>query len=142
MLKQLMAIGIQKLAHQAANKTSNTPSQGANEELVREVVAYLKFAEQEKTTRADITAKRDIALASIQANRDLMTLFMERTFQERAAVLRTQFAALDHAMARGNDAQVHAALNSLVSVVQSSPFRSIQEMQNALSQEGHVIRLE
>jgi hypothetical protein len=142
MFKQVLSLGIRHLANKGSNKAPSGGQQGVSEELVREAVEYLKLAEQEQTKRADISAKRDVALASIQARRDLMTLYLERTFQERAAVLSAQFAALDRAMDKGDDTQVHAALQSLVMVVQSSPFQSIQEMQQALSQKDHVIRLE
>jgi hypothetical protein len=110
--------------------------------MVSDVTDYLKVAEQEKTKRTDITAKRDVALASIRAQREAISEMIQFTFQERASTLQKQFDVLDLAMAQGNAAIVDSSLRSMVQVIQSSPFKSIQEMQQSLANKDFVIRLE
>jgi hypothetical protein len=111
-------------------------------EMVREVTSYLVIAEQESTKRTDIRAKRDVAIAAIQAQRDVMLSVAQHTFQERAVVLQKQFDVLDAALAKGDAGTVDIALKSMVQVVQSSPFKSIQDMQQALGSKDFVIKLE
>ncbi|KHO63569.1 hypothetical protein [Pseudomonas flexibilis] len=111
-------------------------------DLVGQVTDYLKIAEQEQTRRTDIIAKRDVALAAMQHQREIMSEMIRFTFQERAAVLQKQFQALDQALAENRPELVNAALNSMVNVIQSSPFKSVQEMQQALGTKDFVIRLE
>lgn len=111
-------------------------------DVVNNVTDYLKVAEQEETKRTEITAKRDVALAAIRAQRDTISELMKYTFQERAATLQKQFEVLDKAMAQGNAAIVDQSLKSMVAVIQSSPFKSIQEMQQSLANKDFVIRLE
>jgi len=67
---------------------------------------------------------------------------MQHTFRERALVLQKQFDALDQALAQGDPSMVDAALKSMVAVVQTSPFKTMQEMQAALGSKDFVIRLE
>lgn len=110
--------------------------------MVSDVTDYLKVAQQEETKRTEITAKRDVALASIQAQRETISELIQFTFQERAATLQKQFDVLDQAMAQGNAAIVDSSLKSMVAVIQSSPFKSIQEMQQSLANKDFVIRLE
>ena len=83
-----------------------------------------------------------MALASIQAQRETISELIQFTFQERAATLQKQFDVLDQAMAQGNAAIVDSSLKSMVAVIQSSPFKSIQEMQQSLANKDFVIRLE
>lgn len=115
--------------------------EGVNQ-LVSSVTDYLKVAQQEGTKRAAIAAQRDVALASIQAQRDNISELMRYTFNERAAVIQKQFAALDRALTLGDVALADAALKGMVGVVQSSPFKSIEEMQTAMGAKDFVIRLE
>jgi hypothetical protein len=106
------------------------------------VTDYLKTAEQEKTNRANIEANKEKALLAIQSQRDLIAKLIDRTFDERGAVLAKQFETLDRALAAGNIEIVQASLSGMVTVIQSSPFKSVQEMQSALGMRDFVVRLE
>lgn len=110
--------------------------------VLTQMFDYLKLAETETTKRAEISAKRDIALKTLQDQRAVFEQLMTFTFQERAAVLQKQFDVLDHAMARGELNAIKFALDGMVNVIQTSPFKSIQEMQAALGSKDFVVRLE
>ena len=69
-------------------------------------------------------------------------MLINRTFDERGQVLAKQFEALDHALANGNTELVQASLNGMVAVIQTSPFKTVQEMQQALGTKDFVVRLE
>lgn len=106
------------------------------------VTDYLRVAEQEKTNRAKIESNKMQALEAIRSQRELITLLINRTFDERGQVLAKQFEALDHALANGNIDIVQASLTGMVTVIQTSPFKTVQEMQQALGAKDFVIRLE
>lgn len=106
------------------------------------ITDYLKIAAQEKTKRTEIIAKRDVAIEAIQAQRGIIFELMKYTFQERAAVLQKQFDVLDQAIASGNIDMVNSSLNAMVNVIQSSPFKNVQDMQQALGNKDFVMRLE
>lgn len=111
-------------------------------DIVAQVTNYLSLAQQEKTKRADITARRDVALASIQAQRDVIMQAMDRTFQERAAVLQGQLNALEFAVREGNVDIVGLSLQSMIHVIQTSPFKSVGELKQLLSNKDSVLRLD
>jgi len=107
-----------------------------------QITDYLKIAEVETTKRTEITAKRDIAIQALQNQRAVFEQLMQFTFQERAAVIQKQFDVLDRAMASGDISTVKSALDGMVAVIQTSPFKSIQEMQTAMGSKDFVVRLE
>jgi hypothetical protein len=111
-------------------------------EVVNEVTDYLKVAEIEATKRSEISARRDVALAAIHAHRENISQLLAFTFQERAAVIQKQFETLDMAIAGGNVALASQSLNAMVSVIQTSPFKSVQEMQAMLGTKDFVVRFE
>lgn len=106
------------------------------------VVEYLKVSELEKTNRAGIEARKTVALEQIRSQRDTINQLINRTFDERGQVLAKQFAALDHALVSGNVEVVQASLQGMVAVIQTSPFKTVQEMQQALGTKDFVVRLE
>jgi hypothetical protein len=110
--------------------------------VFNEITGYLKIAAIEETKRTDITARRDIALQALKNQRATFEQLMQYTFQERASVIQKQFDVLDFAMANGNVDTIKNALDGMVAVIQTSPFKSIQEMQTALGSKDFVVRLE
>lgn len=111
-------------------------------ELVNGVTDYLKVAEIEETKRTEITSRRDVALSAIAAQRENISELLKYTFQERAAVIQKQFEVLDIAISRGDLALASQSLNAMVSVIQTSPFKNVQEMQAMLSNKDSVVRFE
>jgi len=112
------------------------------QDVVASVTDYLKVAEQQQTRRAEITAQKDVAIATIEAQRACFSQLLDYTFKERASVLGQQFKALDHALHSGNAELAATALQQMVAVIQTSPFRSMQEMQSAMGQKDFVVRLD
>jgi len=101
---------------------------GVNE-VLNGITDYLKIAEVEQTKRL---ARRDIALQQLHNQRVAFEQLMRLTFQERAVVLQKQLDTLDFFMVSGNADVVKAALGCMLSGIQTSPFRNVQEMQIAL----------
>ena len=125
-----------------AGSGSHVPLVSGVSTALTSITDYLKIAEQEKSKRTEIVAKRVVAIAAIQAQRETISELMKYTFQERAAVLQKQFDVLDHAIATGNVDVVNSSLSAMVSVIQSSPFKNVQDMQQSLGNKDFVMRLE
>lgn len=126
-------------------KNLNLPPQDvvdATNEVFREVISYLNTKELEQTKRANITANRDVAIEAIRSQREVILESLRYMFEERAQVIQKQFQALDYALETGNVALADTAMKSMVNVIQSSPFKNIQEMQNAMGAKDFVVRLE
>ena len=111
-------------------------------EVTGHITAYLTVAQQETTKRTAITAQRDVSLEAIRAQRATVEQLIANTFAERAQALQQQFRALDHALDTGRLELAQSALGSMVDLVKSSPFKSVQDMQQAMSAKDFVIRLE
>ena len=107
---------------------------------LNKVVELQGLIEQERTKRAEILAKRDVAVAMILAERQVIQDYFERVFRERSEIL-TQFYML---LAQGNkeadEEMLKIALTSILEVVKTSPFVDFNEFTKA-RREGISIEL-
>ncbi len=97
---------------------------------------YRKTCEVEKTKRARIAAERDVALAKIEAFRELAGDYFERAFSERRQVLQNAFRTLDKALESGNDKDVSMTLSAIVTIVQTSPLKDFQRVSSQIADPG------
>lgn len=95
-----------------------------------------------ETERLKRNAERDEAIELLRSQRDVLLKAIDRVFDERASIVRNQFHALDHALTQKDPEVIKMALDGMVTVIQASPFRSIQEAQQALGDKNHTINLE
>ncbi|MEL6163299.1 MAG: hypothetical protein AAFR37_05910, partial [Cyanobacteria bacterium J06628_3] len=101
----------------------------------------LTIAEQERTKRRDIEAWEKEAITKINAQRDLLITYLERSFDERAENFRALFAVVDNALVSGDNEQLALALNSITEIAKSSPFKDLADLNNvrvALNNPEHV----
>jgi RecA/RadA recombinase len=110
--------------------------------LGAEISHCLRTAQEEQTKRAAISADLEVALSTLRTKRQLFTELMQHTFAERARVIDQAVRTLDDALARGDVALADSALRSMVGVVQTSPFKGIGELRDAMTQKDFVMRLE
>lgn len=105
----------------------SSPTQCFNE-IVQAWTEYLSIAEQEKTKRREIAAWEKVTLAEIQAKRDFLMGYLERSFDERSKNFKSLFQIVDRAMDSGNNHQLSLALNTMVEIAQSSPFKDLADL--------------
>ncbi|HIK08098.1 MAG TPA: hypothetical protein IGS40_26010 [Trichormus sp. M33_DOE_039] len=86
---------------------------------------YLIIAEQEQTKRREIDAWEKETITKINAQRDLLMAYLDRSFDERAENFHSLFAVVDNAIASGNNEQLALALNSITEIAKSSPFKDL-----------------
>ncbi|MEO0841391.1 MAG: hypothetical protein AAF063_21095 [Cyanobacteria bacterium J06643_5] len=111
------------------------------QQMVSAYTQYLTIAEQERTKRRDIEAWEKEAITKINAQRDLLITYLERSFDERAENFRALFAVVDNALVSGDNEQLALALNSITEIAKSSPFKDLANLNNvraALNNPEHV----
>lgn len=108
--------------------------------LVLMVGEVRKFEEAQVTKRVGIAADRDIALAQIKAQQELLQDYLDRSFDERAENFTKLFAVVDAALDTRDMTALALGLESVVQLATSSPFkdlRTIEETTAALSNPKH-----
>jgi len=113
-------------------------------EVVQACAEYLKIAEEEKTKRCSIEAWEKVTLAEIEAKRDFLIGYLERSFDERAKNFKLLFQTVDKAMLSGNNQQLAIALNAIVDLAKSNPFKDLADLSTvkaALDDPDHVWKL-
>jgi ribonucleotide reductase alpha subunit len=96
--------------------------------VVEAYTEYKIVAEQEQTKRREIEKWEKEAITSIQAQRDILIKYLDRSFDERAETFRILFSIVDQAMNDGNNEQLGAALDSITKIAQSSPFKDLADL--------------
>ncbi|MEM9925434.1 MAG: hypothetical protein AAF915_17050 [Cyanobacteria bacterium P01_D01_bin.50] len=111
------------------------------EKMVSAYTEYLTIAELERTKRRDIEAWEKEAITRINAQRDLLMSYLDRSFDERAENFRALFGVVDNALVSGDNEQLAFALNSITEIAKSSPFKEFANLNNvraALNDPNHV----
>jgi hypothetical protein len=110
------------------------------QQMVSTYTDYLKVAEQEKTKRREIDAWEKETITKINAQRELLMAYLDRSFDERAENFRALFAVVDNAMpsagyayASGNNDQLALTLNSIIEIAKSSPFKDLANLASVRS---------
>ena len=98
------------------------------QQMVSACTDYLKVAEQERTKRREIEAWEQETVAKINAQRDLLMAYLDRSFDERAENFRSLFCVVDQAIATGNNDQLALALHSITEIAKSSPFKELANL--------------
>ena len=111
------------------------------EQMVSAYTEYLTIAELEKTKRRDIEAWEKEAITRINAQRELVITYLDRSFDERAENFRALFGVDDNALLSGDNEQLALALNSITEIAKSSPFKDLANLNSvraALNNPEHV----
>ncbi|MBD2596618.1 hypothetical protein H6G74_20110 [Nostoc spongiaeforme FACHB-130] len=117
-----------------------SPAQCLND-VVQAWTEYLKITEEEKTKRCEIEAWEKVTLAEIKEKRDFLIGYLEHSFDERADNFHSLFQVVDQAISSGNNQQLGLALNAVVELAKSSPFKNLTDLSTvkaALDDPDHV----
>jgi hypothetical protein len=91
--------------------------------LLNVVQVIAETTEIQITERTKIIADRDVAIRQIDATREIISLYIERTFDERRENFDRLFAVLDRAQDDGSLEQMQLALTGILELVKTSPFK-------------------
>ncbi len=98
------------------------------QQMVSAYSEYKIIAEQEQTKKRDIDAWEKETITKINAQRELLIAYLDRSFDERAENFRALFAVVDNAIASGNNDQLALTLNSITEIAKSSPFKDLANL--------------
>lgn len=113
-------------------KTKSAPVPSADAfAALREIVSaareYGQVRQTELTKRAAIAAEEHAQVERIRAAEEVLKLYFERVFEERAKNSDEMFARLDQAMDSGDPQMVHAVVRGIVDLAQSSPLAGLED---------------
>lgn len=136
------AAGVSQTMQNLAGGAIRSPDQVVDSVMTLVVMAgeVRKFEEAQVTKRVGIAADRDVALARIKAQQELLRDYLERSFDERAKSFGKFFDVIDNALGSGNMTALALGLESVVQLATSSPFkdlRSVEETAAALANPDH-----
>lgn len=100
-----------------------------------------KFTEVQITRRKEIEAQRDVIITQINNQKEIILLYLDKTFDERRCNFERLFLVVDNAIEKNNMDQLSIGLDSINRLADSSPFKSLtdlHETQKALTDKGHV----
>ncbi|MDL2343453.1 hypothetical protein QOL99_04720 [Deinococcus sp. MIMF12] len=113
----------------------------AARQLADAYVDYAKFAQVETTKRAQIDAWRQTTTEQIHSTRQVLELYLERTFDERRQNFGRMFEALDEAQVQGDLPGMQLMLSGILDLAKSSPFRDLAEFEQRLNDPTFVLDL-
>ncbi|WP_288382087.1 hypothetical protein [uncultured Acinetobacter sp.] len=100
-----------------------------------------KFTEQQKTIRKDIEAKRDKDIAHIQAQKEIIMKYLDKSFDERKENFSKIFQVIDHAISNNNMQQLAMGLDSINQLAATSPFKALATLEStseAIKDKNHI----
>lgn len=98
------------------------------QQIVSAYTEYKIIAEQEQTKRQEIEAWENVTVTKINAQRDLLIAYLDRSFDERAENFRALFCVVEQAIASGNNEQLALALHSITEIAKSCPFKEFTNL--------------
>ena len=102
---------------------------GVIKDLITQAGEVRKFEEVQITQRAEIAASRDIAIANIEAQKQALQLYLEKSFDERRTNFDKLFAVVDHSLETGNMQELAQGLQSILTLADSSPFKDLESVE-------------
>ena len=88
----------------------------------------IKYAEDQETKREEIRAMRDASIAHINALKESVQLYLERSFDERKELFSKQFECVDKALELGNIEMLAMSLSAINELAASSPFKNLADV--------------
>lgn len=134
-MKETTSLTASTLVAGAAKSTAKTLIHQLNPlEIVREYVRWRVVAEEQRTERKRIKARRDVAVRAIESEREIISSYFEKCFAERRMVLEEIFRLLRHAVESKNDAALDSALRAIVEIIAANPLKDFDAFRKARSE--------
>lgn len=103
--------------------------------VVQEYFAFRKVVEEQKTERERIIAHRDIAVRTIEAERDTILEYFKLRFAERTEALGGFFQVLHRAVEEKNDRAMDIALAGILGIIKDSPLKDFEAFRSSRARE-------
>lgn len=93
---------------------------------------YKKLAAQEKTRREAINAWKDVRLADLKSQKEILRQYLEETFKERKQMIDGLFEALDKGIENNNPELINVAIGGIVNIASQSPLQQVDKLMFAM----------
>lgn len=110
-------------------------------DAVRACIEYAKISQAEKTERARIKAKRDVAVAAIHAQKDVILRYFDLRFKEREAALSRFFVQLDEGIRARDDKLLDLALHGIVGIIKDNPLSDFEAFRQQMAKPDFLLDL-
>ena len=110
-------------------------------QVIAEYLDYKRKVAEEETKREEIWAKRDVALATLSAQKELIEKYFKERFAERAAGLDKFFDLLDSAIEGKNEKQMELALAGILGILKDSPLKDFETFRESFQKENFLIEI-
>jgi len=110
-------------------------------EVLHEYFEYQKTLDEQRTTRENIKAKRDIAIKSIEAQKEILLDYFNKRFSERKDSLNKFFTVLDNAIKEKDDKQLDVALAGILGILKDNPLGDFQTFKENMLMPDYKIEL-
>jgi hypothetical protein len=113
-------------------KSKSSPVQSADafaalSEIVSAAREYGRIRQEEQTKRTAIAAAEHVQVDRIHAAEQVLRIYFDRVFAERAQTSEEMFTRLDQAVDSGDPQMVHAVVRGIVDLAQSSPLAGLED---------------
>lgn len=85
--------------------------------------------EEQQTRRAEIVSREKVALQDLRDRRELLSAYLDRSFDERREVFGRLFAQADAAIAQRDPATLREIMVSVTALAATSPFRDLETLE-------------
>lgn len=110
-------------------------------EVLHEYFEYQKTLDEQRTTRELISAKRDIAIKSIEAQKEILLDYFNKRFSERKDSLDKFFDVLANAIKEKDDKQLDVALAGILGILKDNPLGDFQTFKENMLMPNYNIEL-
>lgn len=116
--------------------TSSADAVSALALMGTEIARAVQVCQIEETKRVEIRSRMEVEVARINAISNLLSDYLNKTFDERAELFDNYFAVLDKAIASGDGELMAATLGSINSLAAQSPFKNLADLSAVQQQLG------
>lgn len=139
-----------KLTSKAVNKSLQKVLGKASKEVIRninplevlhEYLDYAKTVQLNETTRAEIIAKRDVAIQNLQNQKEIILAYFEKRFAERKEALQSFYTLLSNSLSTNNEKQLDTALAGIMGIIKDNPLGDFQTFKNNMLNADYEVEL-
>lgn len=110
-------------------------------DTISEIGDYLRALAEEETKRQAIAANRDVLIARITAEKEVILAYFDRRFAERRAALDEFFELLRHAVDSGDNHQLNVALAGILGIIQDNPLDDFETFKQQFQDPNYIFEI-
>ncbi|PIQ08219.1 MAG: hypothetical protein COW71_13105 [Ignavibacteriales bacterium CG18_big_fil_WC_8_21_14_2_50_31_20] len=120
----------QKIFKSASKKIPGINFLSVVEEVTSAIKEYSIIVQEEKTKRVAIKSQRDYLIEEIKSKKEIILTYLEKSYDERASILKKQFEIVDKAIDSNNIEMLQVGLGAVIKVLENSPLSDFNEFKS------------